>query len=400
MKVKNKIYLITEYYHSNQNTTGYLLGKLYGFFNKQDDIDLVLIAKEDKSCPKYENGHYISAPQLDKKNLVKRFLYELIIVLKFFFEIIKHVKRGSTVFTGTTPIFLLSVIFLTKKIIGYKWVLLVHDVFPENLVAAKVLQQDSIPYKIIKYFFDKIYASADQVIVIGRDMKSLVHSKTKKDNIHVVQNWIDFKDIEIQKRSDNTILKSLGWCNDETIIFQFFGNIGRVQGVDIICKAIKKMKYSERAKFLFIGDGAYVSHLKEQIQNLGMNNIVYWGPLEQDQKSIGLNACDVALVTLTEGMLGLGVPSKSYFTMAANKPILAVMEKQAEVSEMVLEHQIGWTVAPNDELVLAEKMDEIILNFKEHSLNSSRDVLIDNYSEKVAMHKILKIVNDLNLSGK
>lgn len=31
-----------------------------------------------------------------------------------------------------------------------------------------------------------------QVIVIGHDMKELVHSKTHLNNIHVVQNWIDY----------------------------------------------------------------------------------------------------------------------------------------------------------------------------------------------------------------
>ena len=114
--MKNKIYLITEYYHENQNTTGYLLGKLYNFLNKQSDIDLVLIAKKDEHCPQYDNAHYITSPQLNKRSLFKRFLYEVVISLKFFFEILKNVRKGSTVFTGTTPIFLLMIIFFTKKI--------------------------------------------------------------------------------------------------------------------------------------------------------------------------------------------------------------------------------------------------------------------------------------------
>ena len=121
--MKNKIYLITEYYHENQNTTGYLLGKLYNFLNKQSDIDLVLIAKKDEHCPQYENAHFITSSQLNKRSLFKRFLYEVVISLKFFFEILKNVRKGSTVFTGTTPIFLLMIIFFTKKIKSFKWIL-------------------------------------------------------------------------------------------------------------------------------------------------------------------------------------------------------------------------------------------------------------------------------------
>lgn len=397
--MKNKIYLITEYYHENQNTTGYLLGKLYNFLNEQSDIDLVLIAKKDEHCPQYSNAYFISSPKLDKRSLLKRFLYEVSISLKFLLEILRNVKKGSTVFTGTTPIFLLIIIFFTKKIIGFKWVLLVHDVFPENLVAAKVLKNKSYFYKFLKYFFDKVYTSADQVIVIGNDMKELVYSKTQLNNIHVIQNWIDYKDIEVQKKSENKILKELNWHNTDSVVFQFFGNIGRVQGVDVICQAIQKMKYLPLAKFIFIGDGAYASILEEKINQLKLDNVYFWGALDQKEKSIGLNACDVALVTLTEGMLGLGVPSKSYFTMAADKPILAIMEEQAEVSTMVTQHNIGWTTPPEDIEALAKKLDDITLNFTQYKLNSPRNILIENYAEPIAMQKILKVINKLDQAG-
>ncbi|MCP5877696.1 hypothetical protein NL390_35070, partial [Klebsiella pneumoniae] len=70
-------------------------------------------------------------------------------------------------------------------------------------------------------------------------------------------------------------------------------------------------------------------------------------------------SCDIAIVTLAEGMLGLGVPSKAYFTMAADRPILAIMEEDAEVANMVKEHSIGWVCEPNDPVRLASLIDEI-----------------------------------------
>ncbi|MDR8383048.1 glycosyltransferase family 4 protein, partial [Acinetobacter baumannii] len=127
-------------------------------------------------------------------------------------------------------------------------------------------------------------------------------------------------DIGTEPKTNNRILQELNWLDSETTIFQFFGNIGRVQGVENILHAIQKMKYAHLAKFIFIGDGAYVARLKEQIQSLGSQNILYYGSLDQKEKTTGLNACDVALITLADGMLGLGVPSKSYFSMAADKP--------------------------------------------------------------------------------
>lgn len=394
--MNNKVYLVTEYYHESQNTTGYLLGKVYNFLNMQSDIDLVLIAKEDKNSPCYSNAHYIKAISPNKTSLLKRLIYEFMISFYFFVSIMKNVEKKSIVFTGTTPIFLLIVLFFTKKFLKFKWILLVHDVFPENLVAAKVLKQESMVYKILKRFFDVIYTSADEVIVIGKDMEKLVHSKTHKNNISVIQNWIDYSDINVEPKNDNSILKELNWLDMHTTIFQFFGNIGRVQGVDVILDAIKNMEYSHLAKFIFIGDGAYVEKLKIQIKSLNLDNVFYYGALDQSQKSIGLNACDVALVTLAEGMLGLGVPSKSYFSMAANKPILAIMEHESEVSHMLKTHNIGWVVQPNNIHALTNKLDEIVQKNNVYGFNSPREVLKKYYAEPVAMQNILEIIRKLN----
>lgn len=391
-----KVYLITEYYHQNQNTTGYLLGKLYETFNEQSDIDLTLIAKKDQNCPEYSNAHYINAKEPDKRSLIKRFLYELVISIKFLIKTLRVVEKGSIVFTGTTPIFLLFVLYFVKKFLNFKWVLLVHDVFPENLVPAKILKEKNFIYKTAKWLFDKIYASADEVIVIGRDMKELIFQKTNKDNITIVQNWIDPLDVGIELKQNNQILEELNWNKDDTTVFQFFGNIGRMQGVGIILNAIKKMENLHLAKFIFIGNGAYVSELKDQIQAIGSESVCYYGSLNQQEKTKGLNACDIALVTLAEGMLGLGVPSKSYFSMAANKPILAIMDQESEVADMVRTHKIGWVASPDDENNLAYILDQIVLSRRELELNSSRSILEKYYSEQVAMDKILKVIEKIN----
>ncbi|WP_277561142.1 glycosyltransferase family 4 protein [Acinetobacter beijerinckii] len=390
-----KVYLITEYYHQNQNTTGYLLGKLYETFNEQSDIDLTLIAKKDHNCPEYSNAYYINASEPDKKSLIKRFIYELLISIKFLIKTLKVVEKGSIVFTGTTPIFLLFVLYLVKKVLNFKWVLLVHDVFPENLVPANILKEKNFIYKTAKWLFDKIYASADEVIVIGRDMEELIFQKTNKDNITIVQNWIDPLDVGIELKQNNQILKELNWNRDDTTVFQFFGNIGRMQGVGIILNAIKKMEYLHLAKFIFIGNGAYVSELKEQIQAIGSKSVVYYGSLNQHEKTKGLNACDIALVTLAEGMLGLGVPSKSYFSMAANKPLLAIMDQESEVADMIKTHNIGWVASPDNSDQLARIMDQIVLERDQKPLNSSRVILEEYYSEQTAMSKILRIINKI-----
>ena len=392
--VSKKLYLITEFYDGAQNTTGYLLGKLYKFLDEQADLDVTLITKEDQSIAYQPNAVYVTGPKINKKNLISRACYELLIGFKFFKGSATRIKKDDIVFTGTTPILLLLPIHVLKQLIGFKWVLLVHDVFPENLVPAQVLNKSSLLYKLLKPMFDHIYASADRIIVIGSDMKQLVHEKTGSDNIFVIPNWIDENDIYLQSKSDNDILKKLGWDNGKTT-FQFFGNIGRVQGIANLLQAINLMKNKDKAQLIIIGDGAYADELKTLLNQSKNKNIVYYGPIPQQQKSIGLNACDISIVTLAEGMLGLGVPSKAYYSMAANKPIFAIMDRKSETYQMVESNNIGWVVEPYDIQQVANKLDEAVDSMHSQQFTSPRQVLIDKFSEKIAMRKILKVISSL-----
>ncbi|WP_207116465.1 glycosyltransferase, partial [Acinetobacter sp. Res13-Abat-PEC12-P5-02] len=267
--------------------------------------------------------------------------------------------------------------------------------FPENLVAAKVLKKENFLYKVLKKVFDIFYATPEKLIVIGQDMKDLVDGKTHKKNSVVIQNWIDENDIEVEEKSSNEILKKINWEN-ESPIFQFFGNIGRVQGVDNIVEAIKLIEPFKRPKFLFMGDGVYVEQLNHAIQILGDSNIQYIGSVQQSEKSKGLNAGDIAIVTLADGMLGLGVPSKAYFSMAADKPLLAIMDEHSEVACMIRAHQIGWVVPPENPELLAQVILQITESTSKDNMISSRSVLINNYSEPVAMKKIVEVLQHVS----
>lgn len=389
-----KIFLISEYILPEQNTTGYLFHKLHVNLKKHYGEQLQLIVKEDPQHTIEADAILVKNVNLNKKKLVQRLIFELIVSLKFLLKIVFNVQKGDTVFSGTTPVLLLPVIFFAKKIKGFNWVLLVHDVFPENLIPAKILKKHNFFYKILKYLFDRFYAAADKRIVIGIDMKDLIDQKVNKNDAIVIQNWIDHNDIEVQTKINNPILKKMTWENTQPV-FTFFGNIGRVQGIDNIIQALKLIPLGQRPKILFIGSGAYEDELKAMITKLNDENVQYLGHLDPTRKSEGLNACDISIVTLADGMYGLGVPSKAYYAMAADKPLLSIMDEKSEISYMVKQHQIGWTVPAGDPEKLAAIFLEINQSFKNISHASSRELLIQNYSEPVAMQKIIAVLDDM-----
>lgn len=135
-----KIFLVSEYILPTQNTTGYLFHKLHENLKKQYGERLQLIVKEDPDHL-IENAILITDVNLNKKQLVQRLIFELIVSFKFLLKLILNVKNNDVVFSGTNPSLLLPVIYFAQKIKKFKWILLIHDVFPENLIAAKILKK-------------------------------------------------------------------------------------------------------------------------------------------------------------------------------------------------------------------------------------------------------------------
>ena len=62
---------------------------------------------------------------------------------------------------------------------------------------------------------------------------------------------------------------------------------------------------------------------------------------------------------------------------------------------MVKEHGIGWVVPAGNPEKLAEMLVKIKNDFQNMKHVSPREVLIENYSESVAMKKIITVIDEV-----
>lgn len=390
----SKVFVLSEYTSETQNSTGYYWSKIIKGID-ESGIETIAIYPLEKGKKKNFEGSLInektfSAWNYKKKIIFFRAVWQGYLTLKFAIKALLLPGSGDIVFCGTNPIALLLILPLAKRLKKFKWIILVHDVYPDNLVAAGILKRKGLFFKFLSYIFSRAYSSADQLIVIGRDMKKVMKTKVMDhEKIVYISNWANAEELVPIPRKDVEILQGKGL--EGKTVFQFFGNIGRVQGIENILSAIHLTK-NESAAFIFIGGGVLISKVKDFIDSNPEKKILYIGSIPLERKNIGLSACDVALVTLEKGMLGLGVPSKSYFTMAANKPILAVMEEEAEISQVVRKHGIGWTCEPGKPRELALLFDSICEEGIDNIKVSPRRVLEENFSERIAMASIIKLI--------
>jgi len=394
------IIIVSEYVNEAQNSTGYVWSKIINHLSNEN-LAVKVVYVEDEAVMENSseiNFYPVNRTLINHKSILLKVWGHFKLSVKFFFKVCIVIKPGDMVFTGTNPsMFLLFVPFL-KYFFKFKWFLLVHDVYPNNLIPAGLINSRfSLRYKILDYVFCYVYKRADVLIAIGRDMSEVLESKVgSSKNIIFVPNSVDASEIFPVNASD--FLEKRGIKLDsESVVFQFFGNLGRVQGVENVLQALK-LTTDKNLVFIFFGRGVYLEHIKNFIETNHKLRVYYGGDVLPQDKNECLSSCDVALVTLESNMYGLGVPSKSYFNMAADKPILAVMAYQSEIARVINDDGIGWHCLPNKPTELASIMDSITSNRTYKQMPSSRSLLIDKYSLEISLIKITqKIKSELSI---
>jgi len=396
------VIIVSEFVFKEQNSTGYYWSEI---INKlaHDNFSLKVIYPTDKNnsivCEKCHAIPIKSSP-FGKNSLLTRILGQVVLSIRFFSVLAKLVKKDNVVLSGTNPTLLLFILYILKKIFGFKWILLVHDVFPDNLIPAGILDsKKKISYRILNRIYKNIYSKADKLVVIGRDMRDVMGKKiARKDNIVLINNWADDNKFLPTKKLDFLSSKGFSFHGD-SVVFQFFGNIGRLQGIDNLLQSIK-LTENRNAVFLFFGDGAYLDMLTDFIGDNSNINIFYGGEVSKEDRNSCLASCDVAFVTLDSGMYGLGVPSKTYFSMCFDKPILAVMDANSEIARVVTEDKIGWYCEPKNPKELAHLIDKIAEGRWKGKITSSREVLIQKYSQTQSLHMFSYVVRSVLSVGR
>lgn len=395
--MKKKILIITEYFYPANNSTSFYLTNIAKKLSEDNEVEVICntnISHYDELNINNIKISRVEEVKLSKNNIFLRILKFLISSIKLSVLASKYINKEKEILAVTNPAFIIIFLAILKKFKGFNYTLLVYDVFPENLKAAKILKEDRFLYKIIKKIYDWSYLKADNLIVIGRDMEKIIQKKTdNKVSTVLIENWCDYNEIIPSEKNINEIIKKFNLENKK--VFLFAGNLGRVQGLENMLKAADRVDNIDFI-LLFIGKGAMLKKIKKHIEISKKENVIYAGSFPMSEQNIFLNACDIAIVSLQDSMNGLGVPSKSYFNMAAEKPILYIGNEDSEIAKVITENDIGW-ISPNnkiDELAdLFNILCENDMDYKEYG-KRARKVVKKKYSQEIILNKYMKLYSE------
>jgi colanic acid biosynthesis glycosyl transferase WcaI len=272
------------------------------------------------------------------------------------------VQPGDVVLAVTNPPMLPWLAAVVCRLRRARGILLIHDLYPDVLVAVGLLPSGSWPVRALSWFNQWAYGQFARIVVLGRDMQARVAQSLSSGDTRVVciPNWARDDMIRPLPREANPLLRRLG-LSDKFVI-QYSGNMGRTHGLADLLNAANQLNSAEDIHFLFIGSGSQRNWLARAIAESQATNITLLPTQPRDELSASLNGCDVAIVSLVSGMAGISVPSRIYNIMAAGKPVIAVTDLESELAQVVLEERIGWVVPPDRPGRLAEVILEARAN--------------------------------------
>lgn len=373
--MKSKLWIASELFHPDQTSSSFYITKIANELADKYDVNVITASKECESSvyldPRIKVNRISSS--FNKNSLLSRAVGFLNVSFLFFIFLLKRMKKRENILIITNPAPFIILAAIITKIKKANLKILVHDVFPENTISAGIFKsKNALGYKFLQLIFNKAYSKAKKIIVCGRDMQNIFLEKIKNVEVLVITNWAETEILVPQKSRIN-----------DKIIFQFAGNMGRVQGLEELMSILRKVK-NPLLEFHFIGGGAFKDKIAALKNEYHLDFVKIFPPFHRENQNEILNNCNVGIVTLSNGMYGLGVPSKSYNIMAVGKPIFYIGEFNTEIREMILENEIGFAYTWEEKQNIINFLNNIKISDKinfENKGNKARCLAENYYSE-------------------
>lgn len=299
------------------------------------------------------------------------------------------------IFTGSGPPTQGLVVGLAKKFSRKKKVIYnLQDIFPDSLVTSGICGEDSKLMKIGRKMENFTYRNADAIITITDDMKAnVVRKGVNPSKVKVVRNWIDVNRIEPVEKKDNKLFDEFCLSRDKFNVL-YAGNLGKVQGVDVIISAAGLLKDQNDIHFVIFGNGSEEENIKKQAKTLPNLSIFPLQPMVRVSEVYSLG--DVSIIPCKAGTGGSGMPSKTWTIMATGTAIIASFDLGGEMEKTIKEADCGVCVSAGDSQALAETIMKLKAEPEtiEKMGKNARKYAEEQVAKEQAVQKYIEIIEE------
>jgi glycosyltransferase involved in cell wall biosynthesis len=343
------------------------------------------------------NIRRVKYTQLNNKSKLGR----IINFFSFFIAVLFNTHRligYKCILVYSNPPILPLIPYLISRLSKVKFIFIAFDLYPESALALGAVKKGGLIERLMNFINNKVYRYASGIVAIGTEMKQYMLKRDtaiNPDLIRVIPNWYSENKLKGNVNINNKEFKELRmkW----PFIVLYSGNMGNCQDMDTILKCIYRFKNSDKVLFLFTGHGTKVEYVKKYVENNRISNAKIYGFLLGEDYADALRISDICLVSLAQGIEGLGVPSKTYGYLAAGKPVLAIMSKDTDIAKNLFEYNAGATVLQGDVDGLEKLIIEFMDNKEQTQLygKNARKVFKTFYERQICTNMYYRMILDL-----
>jgi glycosyltransferase involved in cell wall biosynthesis len=350
MLVPGKVVIISQHYPPDSSTTAAIMAKIAEHLAAEGPV-LVLSgtpgsATSDAASSNRPDVVEIKNRMPGKAALIKRAAAETSFTLRAFMAALHRLRRGDVAVTVTAPFMLPYAVAAAARLKRARSVLIMHDLYPDVLVAAGLLKPASIAARAIRAANALMYRALDAVVVIGRDTGRLLsrYRGIAPGKIRFIPNWATLAAGVRPIAPDNRYRREQA----ARFVVGLSGNLGFTHDPLIVFEAARLLRDDADIHFLLSGWGVGFERLKQMQSEAVLPNVSLVDRVEDNDLEAFLSAANLWLIPYRKHVAGVSVPSRFYNLLAVGRPIILVSEPGAEAALTVTEHDLGWIVAPGD----------------------------------------------------
>jgi glycosyltransferase involved in cell wall biosynthesis len=359
----SQLSIITQFYPPDYAATGQLIAELatqlqslgmrVKVFTGQPGYAFQNSKAPQKEIDKGVHIQRTRTTQIWSKRIRGKALNGLFFCFRSGLHLLRSVNRSEVLLLTTAPPYLTILGYLANLCFGQRYACLLYDLYPDVAVELGLISSKNPLIKFWDWINCKVWKRADSIIVLSSTMKDRIIAKCPQiePKINVIQNWADSKFIKPLNKTENWFAREFNLLEKFTVLYS--GNMGRCHDMDTIMEAAVELQ-NEPIQFVFIGGGAKQETCMKKVRELGLNNCVFLPYQDKAVLPYSLTACDLSLVSVSEGMEGIVAPSKFYGVLAAGRPVAVVCESHSYLRQLLEEAKCGAAFDNGDGTQLAQ----------------------------------------------
>ncbi|ELY3469133.1 glycosyltransferase family 4 protein [Cronobacter universalis] len=217
--------------------------------------------------------------------------------------------------------------------------LILRDLFPQWVIDAGMIKNDSVIAQYFRLFEKKTYAHADRIGLMSEKNLELFRNLNKGYPCEVLRNWASLEPVTLPENYAS-LRQRLGL--EDKVIFFYGGNIGHAQDMSNLLRLARKMSIHPQAHFLFIGQGDEVELINNLAKKWNLNNFTYLPSVKQDAFKFILSEMDIGLFSLSARHSAHNFPGKLLGYMVESLPILGSVNVGNDLLDIVNDNNAGF----------------------------------------------------------